>query len=1405
MLLPLPLVAQQDDRGFIQAKLEDALSGPGRTVRVEGFAGALSSRATIERITVSDPEGIWLSIEDVAMIWTRTALLSGRVEIDELIAARIDLPRLPIAPPDERPSPEASGTPFSLPELPVSLRLDQLSVASVTLGPGLLGEAAELSVSGSAALAGGAGDASLDIRRLDKGGELVLQGAFDNVSRVLGLNIALQEPAGGLVARKLGLHGLPSVELDVQGEAPLTDYTANIQLKTDDTDRLAGKVTLSSNAEGAQTFAMDLGGDLAPLLAPDYRAFLGPRIALLTEGQRAPDGSLNLEIFRLSAAALTLDGAARIGADGWPQRFDLSGRIAAPQGGPVLLPISGPQTRIDGATLNARFDAAEGDAWTVQALMTGLDRADLAADRVALDATGQILRAEERVTGRLRMDGTGLSPTDAGLAQALGDAMRGAFDFDWARNAPLRLSAMDLGGADYGVTGALNIDGITDNLNPVLTPDLTLAAADLSRFAALAGLDVGGAAELAITGTAEPVTGLIDLRLTGGTTDLRTGIDRVDPLLRGAGQLVLSLIRDETGTRVDPLRLETQAARVEARGSLATGASDLRIEAALTQTADVQPGLDGPSTVTATARQAGDVWTISATGTAPGNASLGFDGTVTGNGSDRLVPDGRLRASVGRLSAYSELAGRPLSGALRLEAEGRGDVVSQLFDVTATLDGTDLAAGIAQLDPLLRGASRLEVTAVRDAAGLRVEPLRLQTPTARLQARGSLVDGASNLTLDAALDRTGDILPGLDGRTTLNATATQAGEVWTVSAIGTAPGEATISYDGTVTGDGTERLALDGRLRAAIGQLSALSQLVGRPLGGALNLTAQGSGDVLTQEFDVTAALDGTSLRSGIGQVDTLLRGASRVDLRAARTGDVLTIERLAVDATGLNGTLSGQVSPRDSALQIAASLRDLGLLVPDLPGPARLSGTAASSGGDWRVDLSGTGPGGITLAARGSVAPDASRMALDLNGVAPLALANETLRPRAINGLVRFDLAVDGPPALSSVSGTLATEDARLSLPALRNAITDLAVRVQLGASRATIDATGRLATGGDLTVRGPVTLTAPFVADLQAILRNIELREPGLFETTANGTVTVAGPLQGGARIGGRIGLEQVEARIPTVGPSYKVLDGLRHVNPPADVVRTLQFAGLSLNGAPADDAGGGGPAFPLDLTIDAPSRIFVRGRGLDAELGGSLRLTGTTADVVPQGQFDLIRGRLDLLGKRLELTEGSIGLRGSFDPVIRLAATTDVDGTAITIAIAGAASDPDLSIASAPQLPEDEVLSLLLFGRSVTEISPLQAVQLAQAVRTLSGRGDGGVLDKIRSGLKLDDLDIGTTADGVAQARIGAYISENVYTNVTVSADGESEINLNLDITPALTLRGRLGSDGDTGIGVFYEKDY
>ena len=358
------------------------------------------------------------------------------------------------------------------------------------------------------------------------------------------------------------------------------------------------------------------------------------------------------------------------------------------------------------------------------------------------------------------------------------------------------------------------------------------------------------------------------------------------------------------------------------------------------------------------------------------------------------------------------------------------------------------------------------------------------------------------------------------------------------------------------------------------------------------------------------------------------------------------------------------------------------------------------------------------------------------------------------------------------------------------------------MNGGRATIDLTSVIQAGGRVGVSGGLGLSGGFPADITVTLDQAVLQDPGLYVTSLDGSIGVNGPLTGGAGIAGRIDLNETEIGIPSSFGGSGAIPGLKHVNEPADVRLTRERAGLI-----EKESGGGrsGASYGLDLTVSAPNQVFVRGRGLDAELGGEVQVLGTTLAPQPAGRFELIRGRLDILGQRLSFVEGSAALQGSLDPALRLVAATEAeDGTEVFVTVEGPASSPDVSFTSDPQLPEDEVVARLLFGRGINELSPLQVARLAAAVARLAGGGGAGVLGSARSGLGLADLDVTSSEEGGVGVRAGAYLSENIYTNVEVDNE-RSEVSINLDLSKSTTARVSAGDDGESSIGVFFERDY
>lgn len=775
----------------------------------------------------------------------------------------------------------------------------------------------------------------------------------------------------------------------------------------------------------------------------------------------------------------------------------------------------------------------------------------------------------------------------------------------------------------------------------------------------------------------------------------------------------------------------------------------------------------------------------------------GLDGGFPTTANVRLV--------AGDLSRFAPLLDRPLAGAADARITGTGTLLGGKFDGTLTARTRDLALDMPRVDPLLRGTSVLKMIARRDTTGTTLEQLDLSNDAVTMVATAFTDDKGGRATLSASLADMALVEPRLPGKATVSTEAAwEFGGDVTLKTLTLTLADAVLTANGTLS-TGQPGMPVRGQLSGQIGDLSRFGALAGMRLAGQVDLALEGSGQVEAQTFDITTDLNGSGLRTGIAELDKLLSGQLSLSAKAGRTKNAIDIRRLTLSSGQLDLTAQATTDAVGAPLNITARLANLGLFAPDFSGPISATGTVNLIGPKARqitVDLNANGPGGTTARLAGDILDHGARLNLTANGTAPLGLANGFIAPQLLQGTASYDLRIDGAPSLAALSGVARTANARLALPGVGLAIEQANGTVQLASGRAEVDLSGQFRDGGSLTVSGPVALSAPFNGDIKAAVSNMRLTDNLIYTTTVDGNLTLTGALTGGAQIGGTVTMGETEIRIPSSTAAESVLfENIRHIAEPPRVAQTRRYAGLT------GTAGGNKTSrpYPLDISINAPRRIFVRGRGLDAELGGRLRITGTTHDVVPSGFLQLIRGRLDILGKRLTLTDGLVDLRGALDPHLRFIAETEVEETTIQIIIEGLVSDIEITFQSQPDLPQEEVVSLLLLGRGLDNISPFQAAQLASAVATLAGRGGDGVVGKLRNSIGLSDLDVTQTADGATEVSAGAYISDKVYSEVSADSDGRQEINLNLDLSRSVTVKGGVSSDGDTGIGVYFEKDY
>ncbi|PWE32112.1 hypothetical protein DDZ14_11700 [Maritimibacter sp. 55A14] len=774
-----------------------------------------------------------------------------------------------------------------------------------------------------------------------------------------------------------------------------------------------------------------------------------------------------------------------------------------------------------------------------------------------------------------------------------------------------------------------------------------------------------------------------------------------------------------------------------------------------------------------------------------------------------ITARGTARAEISNLAALSEIAGRPLEGQASLAVSGVATLLAGTFDLDISGTTQGLVLGEEILDRLLHGESRLKLAIRRDETGIRLGDARLKTPELDVTADGALSSDDAGLDISARLRDASALTPKLSGPVTVQGRLTQRGEGYDIDMDATGPGGAEAALRGVLS-DPTGTATWEGAVQASVAELSAYAKLAGRPLRGRAALDLDGVLRPLEPAFDLELSGSATDLALDEETVDRLLRGESRIEGGVRLEGRSLTLRHVTLETPELSASGDGTIGPEAEGLSFEARLNDVGRITPALSGPVSARGTLAQEGERYRVDFSADGPGGATAAVAGTLPAGAGDLDVTARGQLPLALADGMLEASGVRlrGGLSFDLALRGPPGLGALSGRVSTGGAQVFVPAAQLTLEGLEASADIAGGAARLEARTSIAGGGRARLSGRVALdpAAGFPAELALELRDLVRRQRRLYSTIIDADINVDGPLTGGAMIAGNVRLGETELRIPSASAGgAAAIPDITHLGAPPAVRATLARAGFGTS-ADAIDSSRGGRPFRLDLQIDAPRRIFLRGRGLDAELAGAIRLRGTTADVQPAGRFELIRGRLDFLGKRLTLTEANVTLAGRLVPTVRIVARSEAeDGTTVFVTVEGPASEPTISFSSDPALPEDEILARLIFGRGVTQLSAVQAARLASGVAQLAGKGGIGVLGKLRKATGLDDFDVTSDGEGTTTARAGKYISDRVYTNVEVDSEGQSNVTINLDVTKSLTARGRVGSDNTSSIGIFFERDY
>jgi translocation and assembly module TamB len=1438
-------------KNWVAAQLTAALSSDGTNAQIGRIEGAVPFDMRLDALRLADASGEFLAVRNVALAIAPSALLHRRVEITRLAVDEIAFARPPATPPKTTPS-----QPMNLLDalhLPVAIALDDLSIGVIRLGAPVLGEPVALSVSGVSSLAGGDASARVAVRRIDgQTGQADLSLALNGESARLRLALDIAEPSGVLLDRLLARSDRPPLAVSLKGDGPLADWRGTFTASAGDLARIDADLTIAETEE----YRLGARGKVvaAKLVPPDFAPLLGNDISFAIDLRDSAAGVVSIDKLSVIAAAATLDGSGQydVSAQTLAGTATLAAADLAPFSAAAGMALSGSgQLRVtaSGTPLLPQADIAV-EATAPHAGNNGADHAS-AQLRFASDGDPADPATRWAVIGEGSIENMKAAAGDipAGLGNALSWHFAGSSD---GRGERVEITDLGLTTAGIELAGA----GTIRDRFTTADGKISLTIADLAPFAALAGQRLTGDGRLDLVAAAT-ADGSTTAHLSGNLANLALG---------GAGDALLggSLAIDSTARRsadggivLDSLALNAADATLSAKGALA---ADRRISATLKLDVPKLAALAAPLGTATAGRLALEASAEGALDAPAINATLDGDGIVAGKTRlDRMhatfrIPDlasaagrldgsfragtleGTLGADIARRQDGAELdiaklrlatAGSTLEGSLRIALDSfraTGAITGRVVDLApwSQLAGMKLA-GRADLKATMGGKSGQSVELTLSGSGLKAT-----------QQSGSTI-GTTRVAIAARLD---NLLTTPSGHASIDLAGGEMGTVKlaAVSAKLDSAKPGRFAFAGEAHGSAREKfnLATGGEADIANGGVTLrLARLTGDVAGETLRL----SQPLTVTRRGADLAVSNLALAIGAGQLagSASLKGevlalslkADRlpVGLGAKFAGKTDVAGALSFDAD-LSGT---RARPQGHLVVDGRNLRLAGPSHSDLP-PLGVTADALWRGG--RVDAKGriAGPKNEAIGFSGSaplvLAPATLAVSLPPDGAVSLRLEGEgqiadiaellPIGEDRLAGKFLLDASVAGTVAQPRASGALRITDGRYESMAAGTVLTGIALDL-VGDRERFVLRNFRTGDGehGTMTASGSVDLAAtPGPAIAAAIdVKSFRVLRRDEANLLAGGKIQISGPLTA-LRIASQLTVEHGELRPPDrLPPSVASLDVIE--------INSVTGQRAPAPTQPAEEARD--PMLPaaLDITVGLPGQVFVRGRGLDSEWRGKLAVTGTSAEPIVTGTLEVVRGTFSLLGKDFKLTTGTIGFNGDtkIDPTINIVAEVSTVDITATVTIAGTASAPTLKLGSVPEMPQDEVLARVLFGKNVGQITPAQGLQIASAAASLAG-GGGGLMDKVRSALGLDRFDFGSgnaagnvssnaanqSALGGATVSAGKYIAEGVYLGVDQGAStSTSRGKVEIEIAPNISVETDVGRSGGNGLGLNWKRDY
>ncbi len=397
------------------------------------------------------------------------------------------------------------------------------------------------------------------------------------------------------------------------------------------------------------------------------------------------------------------------------------------------------------------------------------------------------------------------------------------------------------------------------------------------------------------------------------------------------------------------------------------------------------------------------------------------------------------------------------------------------------------------------------------------------------------------------------------------------------------------------------------------------------------------------------------------------------------------------------------------------------------------------------------------------------------IDGNIPLAvMAPFSENLAGLDGRIRLSGRVSGTVADPAMAATINLSGATFPVPTLNRSIRGVNGRIRLTPHMIAIEQLGGQFDTGRFSLTGEVKLDQfqPVSTDLRLSATALPLQIPDTVDLLLDADLSLKGPWNA-STLGGTVVLLEgtyfQDMNLSLLTGLSKIAQKKRTVMPPPKHLSNPFLANLALN---------------IDVRQRQPFRVD--NDLADLEVKPDLKITGTFNRLILTGQADVVSGQVRFEQRKLTIQKGVIAFLNPYrtEPSFDILSKAKIRTWEITLAVTGTPDALRVELTSDPALPRDDIVSLLVLGKTSGELIEGEGGQSKSSTRLLADLAASAFGDDIRKATGLDLLEVDT---GESEE------SENPEEQVGDNPTGRIKVTIGKNLSRRLTVKYAVESKG------------